>query len=161
MKLKTKKRLYFIFGLCSAAIVCPTIFYSVAKAQEQSGCLTVDPSGQVMIINGSCSPSSQGQELGSMANAEEFYQRASEFDSQGQHQEAIAEYTQAIQLAPNYAEAYVFRGNALALVGEPQKGIEDLQKAAAIYESRGESQWAAAVRQQEEVIRQGIKDGEF
>jgi tetratricopeptide (TPR) repeat protein len=157
----TKKRLYFIFGLCSMAIICPTIFYSVAKAQEQSGCLTVDPSGQVTIINGSCSPSSQGQESESMANAEEFYQRGSEFDRQGQSQEAIAEYTKAIELDPNHVEAYVFRGNALALVGEPQKGIEDLQKAAAIYESRGESQWAEAVQQQEGVILQGIEDGEF
>lgn len=34
MKSKTKKRLYFKFGLCSVAIVCPTIFYSVAQAQE-------------------------------------------------------------------------------------------------------------------------------
>lgn len=96
-----------------------------------------------------------------MAKAEEFYQQATEFDSQGKHQEAIAEYTKAIELDPNYAEAYVFRGNALALVGQPYKGIEDLQKAAAIYESKGESQWVAAVRQHEEVIRQGIADGEF
>jgi len=150
-----------MFGLCSAAIVCPTIFYSVAKAQEQSNCLTVDPSGQVTIVNGLCSPSSQGQESESMAKAEEFFQRGREFDVQGQSQEAIAMYTQAIQLDPNHAEAYIFRGNTLALERQAQKGIEDLQKAAAIYTSRGDLGRAGIVRQHEEIIRQGIQDGEF
>lgn len=156
-----KKRLYLILGFCSAAIVCSTTLYSVAKAQEQSDCYMVDLSGQVSELNSLCSPNTQGQESGSMVSAEEFFQRGSEFDRQGQSQEAIAEYTKAIQLDPNYAEAYVFRGNALALVGQPQKGIEDLQEAAAIYSSRGESEWAAAVRQHEEIIQQGIQDGEF
>jgi hypothetical protein len=73
MKSKTKKCFYFIFALCSAVVICPTIFYSVAKAQEQSDCLTVDPSGQVTIISGLCSPSSQEQESESMAKAEEFF----------------------------------------------------------------------------------------
>jgi len=130
------KCLSLIFGLCSVIVVSPTILLY--------------------------SSSSQGQESGSMANAQDFFQRGSEFDGQGQHQEAIAEYTRAINLDPNYAEAYFYRGNALALEGQPQKGIEDIQKAAAIFESRGESQKAAPVRQyEEEVIRQGIQEGEF
>lgn len=139
MKSKTKKRLSLIFGLFSTAIICPTIFYSVAKAQEL-GCLTVDPSGQVTIVNGSCNSSSQGQKSESMAKAEEFFQRGREFDVQGQSQEAIAMYTQAIQLDPNHVEAYFYRSNALALKGQPQKGIEDAQKATTILESRGQSQ---------------------
>jgi len=96
-----------------------------------------------------------------MANAQEFFQRGREFDVKGQHQQALFEYTQAIDLDPNYVEAYFYRGNALALEGQPQKGIEDLQKAAAILESRGQLEWAAAMRQQEEIIREGIQDGEF
>ncbi len=96
-----------------------------------------------------------------MMNPQEFYQRGSEFDSQGQHQEAIAMYTQAIQLDPNYVEAYFYRSNALALEGQPQKGIEDAQKAMAILESRGQSDWAEAMRQHEQMFREGIQDGEF
>lgn len=96
-----------------------------------------------------------------MAKAEEFYERGSEFDSQGQHQEAIAMYTQALQLDPDYVEAYFYRSNALALVGEPQKGIEDAQKATAILESRGQSQWAEAMRQHEQMIREGIEESEW
>lgn len=131
MKLRTKKRLSLIFGLYSAAIVCPTIFYSVAKAQEQSDCFIVDPVRQVCISD------SQGQELIPITNPQYFFQRGREFDVQGQHQEAIVDYTQALQITPDYVEAYFYRGSALALEGQPQKGIEDLQKAAAILESRG------------------------
>jgi tetratricopeptide (TPR) repeat protein len=151
------KGLSLIFGLCSAVIVYPAILDSVAKAQEQSAC----PLGQIKDLNGLCISSSQGQESESMANAQEFFQRGREFDVKGQHQEALVEYTQAIELDPNYVEAYFYRGNALALEGQPQKGIEDLQKAAAILESRGQLEWAAAMRQQEEIIREGIQDGEF
>lgn len=161
MKLRTKKRLFLIFGLCSAAIVCPITFYSVAKAQEQSNCYLVDPSGQIRDLSSLCSPNTEVQESIPMASAEEFFQRARELDSQGQSQEAIIEYTQAIQLAHNHAEAYSFRGNTLALEGQAQKGIEDLQKAAAIYTSRGDLGRAGIVRQHEEIIRQGIQDGEF
>jgi tetratricopeptide (TPR) repeat protein len=157
MKLETK-HLPIIFGVCSAFIFFPIILDSVAKAQEQSTC----PSGQVRDSNGLCNSSSQGQEeSGNMASAEESFQRAREVDGKGQHQEAIAEYTRAIELDPNYAEAYVFRGNTLALEGQPQKGIEDAQKAIAIYNSRGDSVRAAMVQQLVENIQRGIKEGEF
>lgn len=152
-----KKGLSLIFNLCSVVIIFPIIFDSIAKAQEQSAC----PSGQIRDSNGLCSPNSQGEESESMASAKEFFQKGREFDIEGQHQGAIAEYTRAIKLAPNYVEAYFYRGNAIALEGQPQKGIEDLQKAAAILESQGQSEWAAAMRQQEEIIREGIQDGEF
>ncbi|QSJ20001.1 tetratricopeptide repeat protein [Nostoc sp. UHCC 0702] len=96
-----------------------------------------------------------------MEKAEEFFRRGREFDGQGQSQQAIAEYTRAIELDPNYAEAYFYRDNTLAIEGQPQKGIEDIQKAATIFTSRGESQKAEAVQQYEEIIRQGIEEGEF
>ena len=76
-------------------------------------------------------------------------------------QHPLAMYTQAIQLDPNHVKAYFYRSNTLALEGQPQKGIEDAQKATAILESRGQSQWAEAMRQHEQMIREGIEDGEF
>ncbi|MBG1266500.1 tetratricopeptide repeat protein [Nostoc sp. WHI] len=156
MKLVTK-HLSIIFGVCSAFIIFPIILDSVAKAQEQSAC----PSGQVKDSNGLCNSSSQGQESGTMANAEEFFRSGRNFDRQGQSQQAIAEYTRAIELDPNYAEAYVFRGNVLPLEGQPQKGIEDAEKAIAIYNSRGDSVRAAMVQQLVENIQRGIQEGEF
>jgi tetratricopeptide (TPR) repeat protein len=161
MKSKTKKRLSLILAICSATIALPVIFYSVARAQEQSSCFMVEPSGQVRNLDNLCGSANQRQESKPMVNAKEFFQRGSELDINSQYQQAIANYTQAIQLDPNYVEAYFFRGNSLALAGQPLKGIEDLNKAAAILDSRGESQWAAAARKHAELIRQGIKDGEF
>ena len=154
----TTKHLYFIFGLCFAFIIFPVTLYSVAKAQEQSAC----PDGQVMDSNNLCSSNNQGQESESMEKAEEFFRRGREFGGQGQSQQAIAEYTRAIELDPNYAEAYFYRGNTLALEGQPQKGIEDSQKAASYFHLRGELQKGIeAVQQYEEIIRQGIEEGEF
>ncbi len=127
------------------------------QAQEQSAC----PSGQIRDSNGLCSSSIEGQKSGSMTSAEEFFRHGRQLDKQGLSQEAITEYTRAIELDPNYAPSYFFRGNALALEGQPQKGIEDAQKAAAIYKSRGESQWAEAMMQLAETIRRGIQEGEF
>jgi len=161
MQSGAKKRLFLIFSLCSTAIVCPAIVYSQAKAQEQSGCYMVDPSGQVSDLSGVCSPNNQGQTSGNMANAQDFFRRGREFDKQGQSQDAIAEYTRAIELDPNYAEAYFFRGNVLALEGQPQKGIEDVQMAAAIYSGRGQSERASAMLQMVETIQRGIREGEF
>jgi tetratricopeptide (TPR) repeat protein len=161
MKSGIKKRLYLILSLCSVAIVCPIIIGSKAKAQQQSGCYIVALSGQVRDSKDLCSPNTGKKKLISMVSAEEFFNNGREFDIKGQHQEAIIEYTQAIQLDPNYVEAYFYRGNALALEGQPQEGIEDLQKAASICESRGQSEWAAVMRQHEEMIQEGIEDGEF
>ncbi|BAZ49068.1 TPR repeat-containing protein [Nostoc sp. NIES-4103] len=153
----TTKHLFFIFGVCFAFIIFPVTLYSVAKAQEQSAC----PDGEVMDSNNLCSSNNQEQESESMEKAKEFFRRGREFGGQGQSQEAIAEYTRAIELDPNYAEAYFYRGNTLALEGQPQKGIEDIQKAATIFTSRGELQKAEAVQQYEEIIREGIEEGEF
>ncbi|MBH8562254.1 tetratricopeptide repeat protein [Nostoc sp. CENA67] len=153
----TTKHLFFIFGVCFAFIIFPVTLYSVAKAQEQSAC----PDGQVMDSNNLCSSNNQEQESESMEKAEEFFRRGREFGGQGQSQEAIAEYTRAIELDLNYAEAYFYRGNTLALERQAQKGIEDIQKAATIFTSRGELQKAEAVQQYEEIIRQGIEEGEF
>jgi tetratricopeptide (TPR) repeat protein len=161
MQSTAKKRLFLIFSLCSAAILCPAIVYSVAKAQEQSGCYMVEPSGQVRDLSGVCSPQNQEQNSANMATAEELFRRGREFDKQGQSEEAIAEYTRAIVLDPNYAEAYFFRGNVLALEGQPQKGIEDVQLAAAIYSARGQSERVSAMLKMVETIQRGIREGEF
>lgn len=103
MKLVTKHP-SIIFGVCSVFIIFSIILDSVAKAQEQSAC----PSGQVRDSTSLCNSSSQGQESGIMANAEEFFRSGRNFDRQGQSQQAIAEYTRAIELDPNYAAAYFF-----------------------------------------------------
>ncbi len=96
-----------------------------------------------------------------MTNDEEVFKSARKLAGEGKEQEAIAGFTQAIELNPNYAEAYFMRGNGLALNGQPLQGIEDVQKAAEIFNSRGEPDKAKLMLNLVEAIRQGIKDGEF
>ncbi|MDJ0661873.1 MAG: tetratricopeptide repeat protein, partial [Crocosphaera sp.] len=45
-----------------------------------------------------------------------------------EYQKAIADFTQAIELNPNYAEAYNNRGNAYGNLEEYQKAIADFTK---------------------------------
>lgn len=136
------KSLFFAVCMSFTATLCPTItnnfggkLQPMANAQTDNEQPTTD--------------------------AQEYYRRARELSKQGQTQEAIAEYTKAIELDPDYALAYVFRGNALALVGQPQKGIEDIQKGAEIYASKGDSEAAEGVRQYAEKIREGMERGEL
>lgn len=131
------------------------------KAQEKPVCFFNDPSGQITDLSHLCSQNNQGQEVRPMTSAEEVFERGRNLTGEGEEQEANAAFTQAIELNPNYAEAYFLRGNNLALIGEPLQGIEDVQKAAEIFNSRGEPDKAKLMLNLVEAIRQGIKDGEL
>ncbi len=96
-----------------------------------------------------------------MPNAKEVFESARKLTRTGEEKEAVAAFTRAIELDPNYAEAYFMRGNARALIGEPLQGIEDVKKAAEIFNSRGEPDKAKVMLNLADAIRQGIKDGEF
>ncbi|MHC5862077.1 tetratricopeptide repeat protein, partial [Nostoc sp.] len=50
---------------------------------------------------------------------------------------AIEDYNQAIRINPNFAEAYYNRGIARASSGDDRLAIEDLQKAANLFQEQG------------------------
>jgi serine protease Do len=50
---------------------------------------------------------------------------------------ALADYTQAIQLNPNYAKALANRGITLVRMGDRQGAIADLQQAARLFRVQG------------------------
>lgn len=154
-----KKSLLLQLAVYSVAIIDLAI--SQVKAQEKPVCFFNDPSGQVTDLSYLCGQNNQGQEMRPMTSAKEVFESASQLAGNGKDQEAIAAFTRAIELNPNYAEAYFMRGNGLALIGEPLQGIEDVKKAAEIFNSRGEPDKAKVMLNLVEAIRQGIKDGEF
>ena len=76
--------------------------------------------------------------------AEDFLIQGEEKYEKGDYQGAIAAYTQAIALNPNYAEAYNGRGNARYALGDNKGAVADYSEAlrinpnfAAAYQNRG------------------------
>ncbi|MEB3161220.1 MAG: tetratricopeptide repeat protein, partial [Synechocystis sp.] len=54
-----------------------------------------------------------------------------------QDQKAIADYDQSIKLNPQFADAYFNRGLTYYRLGEDQKAIADLKKAAELFSTQG------------------------
>jgi serine/threonine protein kinase len=65
----------------------------------------------------------------SIKTAIEYFRNAYEKAEQGDYQGAIAEYTEAIRLKPDYVRAYSARGIALESLGQSEKAKYDFQKA--------------------------------
>ena len=61
--------------------------------------------------------------------AKQHYDKGVEYGQQGRFDDAIAEYTKAIELDPSLAEAYGNRGNAYRALGEVQRAIADYAEA--------------------------------
>ncbi|MCX5692556.1 MAG: tetratricopeptide repeat protein, partial [Candidatus Omnitrophica bacterium] len=55
-----------------------------------------------------------------------------EYAQKGKYDEAISEYNEAIEINPNYAEAYSNRGDAYAKQGNLSQAISDCTKAIGI-----------------------------
>ncbi len=61
--------------------------------------------------------------------ADDFYIQAGDKSTKGDFKGAIADYTEAIRLNPNYANAYNDRGNARYYLGDKQGAIADYTQA--------------------------------
>jgi tetratricopeptide (TPR) repeat protein len=61
--------------------------------------------------------------------AEEYYRLGTEADNRGNYPEALADWTRAIHLKPNYAEAYNERAGTLIDIGNYQAALKDCTQA--------------------------------
>jgi tetratricopeptide (TPR) repeat protein len=71
------------------------------------------------------------------SQAEEFFQQGADKFKRSDWQGAIAAFDRAITLNPNYADAYYKRGNAFLGANKLQQAIENLEKAAELFEQQG------------------------
>jgi tetratricopeptide (TPR) repeat protein len=81
---------------------------------------------------------------GSAASAEFYLKRGEDLSGAREYDRAIADYTTAIRLKPDYAEAYNDRGFACYLKGDAERAIADFTRAIELrpdypkaYNSRG------------------------
>src|SRR5262245_27566591 len=61
--------------------------------------------------------------------AAEAYERGWSHAEKGEHHQAIADFTEAIRLDPNFGSAYNNRGNSYAKKGDHDKAIADYTEA--------------------------------
>jgi tetratricopeptide (TPR) repeat protein len=76
-------------------------------------------------------------ELKDIVKANEFYQQGSDRARRGLYKEAFDDLTQAINLNPEFAEAYIVRAHARTGIEDKQGAVTDFQKAIDIYKARG------------------------
>lgn len=74
--------------------------------------------------------------------AHELYQQGFERGRIGLYKEAFEDFTQAINLNPDFAEAYIARAHSRTGIGDKQGAVADFQKAIDIYKARGKSEIA-------------------
>lgn len=88
---------------------------------------------------------------------QDLYDRAFDKAKNGLHNEAIADFTTAISMKNDFAEAYFARGSAKILKGDDSGAINDLRISASLYRQRGdlvrEKQTLDAIASIEEDIR--------
>lgn len=78
-------------------------------------------------------PMEQGQKAETY-NEEDFYYSAYNFYKEDKYENAIADFTKAVELKPSYAQAYFYRGEAYYKLKENTKAHDDFVRAAEIYQ---------------------------
>ncbi len=92
--------------------------------------------------------------------AEEAYLRAREYDMNDEIDEAIAEYTKATQLDPDYAEAYLSRSVVRAM-NHVDLALEDARKAKELFIEQDNQFAAGATESHIQDLERGIEEGVF
>jgi tetratricopeptide (TPR) repeat protein len=99
-------------------------------------------------------------ESSTVPGAKEAFDRAREHDMKDQIDEAISEYTRAIELDPNYVEAYYSRSAVLAK-DHAQKALEDARKAQQFFIKQGNQFGVDAMESHMRNIQRGMDEGIF
>jgi len=164
------KRLLTQFFAVTAIIL---VGQPVTTAQERAGCFSISSSGQVVDLNHICERAEQscfvifspghvvnldhicetGRQTRDATGSAWAYQQGYEFSQAEQHKAAISSFTEAVQLNPNRADAYLARAHAQVLVGNRTAAINDYKMAAQLYRRQGNLSQARLVERMVEESR--------
>jgi tetratricopeptide (TPR) repeat protein len=87
--------------------------------------------------------------------ADDFYIKANEKAIAKDFRGALADYTEAIRLNPNYADAYYHRGNAFYKLGDKQKAVNDYNQVLKINPNYADAYYNRGVARNELGDKQG------
>jgi tetratricopeptide (TPR) repeat protein len=80
----------------------------------------------------------------SAQNARQFYKTGLTFTEAGNHKDAIDQFTKAINIDPEYAQAYVERSRSYEALGDLQNAADDLKRALTFEQKQSELYFDAA-----------------
>ena len=131
------KPLHLVTFLSYSTILGLSLLHSVATAQDVPICVINNASGLITDSSATCERGrNERRKLKMEVGVQQLYQRGLQRVKEKLYQEAIADFTQVINLDPNLAEAYVARSSIRYATGDPQAAIQDYQKAADLYRAR-------------------------
>ena len=113
------RALVFALVLALSATGCGQDQYSDCNQEK-------DPDRQ---IRGCTQVIERGKRESKSTRAKAYYNRGNAYDDKGEVDIAIADFTKAIALNPNYALAYNNRGNAYGRKGDYDRAIADFGRA--------------------------------
>ncbi|PSB61992.1 hypothetical protein C7B79_19850 [Chroococcidiopsis cubana CCALA 043] len=134
------KFLYLVVTVFSTTMSILSFLQNVSTAQEYPGCFIIGSDGKIVSLDPLYKKRNDEKKLRIAMKANELYHQGIELGRKGFYKEAISNYTQAINLNPDFAEAYVSRATVRYLTEDEQGGFEDLNKALNIYKDRGDTQ---------------------
>jgi tetratricopeptide (TPR) repeat protein len=91
-----------------------------------------------VLQNTSTKIEEQQTELLSSTFEDGYCRRGLEHEKQGEYKQAIAVYSEALRLNPEYAQAYMYRGSAYSKANQKQQAIADLRTAAKLFFETGD-----------------------
>jgi tetratricopeptide (TPR) repeat protein len=86
---------------------------------------------------------------------ESYYRRGLELEKRGEFKDAIAAYTEALRVNPNYAQAYMQLGSAYANAGQKQQAIAHLRTATKLFFESGDLDNYHTARELSETVHSG------
>ncbi len=86
---------------------------------------------------------------------ESYYRRGLELEKRGEFKDAMAAYTEALRVNPNYAQAYMQLGSAFAHAGQKQQAIAHLRTATKLFFESGDLDSYHTAREMSETVHAG------
>ncbi|AFY89581.1 tetratricopeptide repeat protein [Chroococcidiopsis thermalis] len=154
------KFLYLVATVFSTTMSILSFLQNVSTAQEYPGCFIIGSDGKIVSLDPLCKKRNDEKKLRIAMKANELYHQGIELGRKGFYKEAISNYTQAIKLNPNFAEAYVSRAIVRYLLEDKHGGVEDLQSAIDIYRTQGKSEIADILLGRLQEFQRDIQMGE-